>query len=259
MTYRVRNIGIAVALALVAGLLTVFYVTNYKREVRNAEANVTVFVASQDIPAGTSGVEAQELLAEQEVATRTVTPGASSTPEQLDGRVAAGTIYAGEQVTTRRFTTEEAKGIRGQIEGNERALSVPGTSEQLLAGTLVAGDRVDVVGSWNVPENETLHYSRVLLRDLLVLEAPEGGISTESVTNPQQASGGYSVILALTDAQAQKLFWVTQNGTWSLQLRPTTDAADSPESAESAESLLLDGIGEARFRAMQARLLEGGE
>ena len=259
MTYRLRNIGIAVALALVAGLLTVFYVSNYKREVRNAEANVIVFVASQDIPSGTSGAEAQEFLTEQEVAKRNVTPGAISTPDQLDGRVAAATIYAGEQVTTRRFTAEEAKGIRAQIEGNERAIAVPGTSEQLLAGTLIAGDRVDVVGSWNVPENETLHYSRVVLRDLLVLEAAEGGVTTESVTNPQQASGGYSAMLALTDAQAQKLFWLTQNGTWSLQLRPTTDAADSPESAESAESLLLDGIGQARFRAMQARLLEGGE
>ena len=35
--------------ALVAGLLTVFYVTNYKKEVRNAEANVTVFVVA-DVP-----------------------------------------------------------------------------------------------------------------------------------------------------------------------------------------------------------------
>jgi len=259
MTYRLRNIGIAVALALVAGLLTVFYVSNYKREVRNAEANVIVFVASQDIPAGTTGGEAQEFLTEQEVAKRNVTPGAISTPEQLDGRVAAATIYAGEQVTTRRFTTEESKGIRAQIEGNERAIAVPGTAEQLLAGTLVAGDRVDVVGSWNVPENETLHFSRVVLRDLLVLEAAQSGVTTESVTNPQAASGGHSAIFALTDAQAQKLFWLTQNGTWSLQLRPTTDAADSPESAESAESLLFDGIGGARFRAMQARLLEGGE
>ena len=258
MTYRLRNIGIAVALALVAGLLTVFYVTNYKREVRNAEANVIVFVASQDIPAGTSGTDAQGFLTEQEVAKRNVTPGAISAPEQLDGRVAAATIYAGEQVTTRRFTTEEAKGIRAQIEGNERALSVPGTAEQLLAGTLTAGDRVDVIGSWNVPENETQHYSRVVLRDLLVLEAPEGGISTESVTNPRQ-NGGFSAMLALTDAQAQKLFWLTQNGTWSLQLRPTSDAADSPEGAESAESLLLDGIGQARFQAMSARLLEGGQ
>ena len=31
MTYRIRNILIAVGLALVAMLLTLFYITNYKR------------------------------------------------------------------------------------------------------------------------------------------------------------------------------------------------------------------------------------
>ena len=55
MTYRVKNITIAVALALVAALLTSFYVTNYQRNVRKDETNVPVWVAARDIPAGTSG------------------------------------------------------------------------------------------------------------------------------------------------------------------------------------------------------------
>ena len=68
-------------------------------------------------------------------------------------------------------------------------------------------------------------------------------------------------MLMLTDSQAQKLWWVSQNGTWTLQLRPTNDAADSPESAESAGSLLLDGVNVARLRALvnAANLAEGGE
>ena len=55
MTYRVRNIGIAVALAVVAALLTTFYVTNYKRNVQQSEEKVAVYVAARDIPLGTSG------------------------------------------------------------------------------------------------------------------------------------------------------------------------------------------------------------
>jgi hypothetical protein len=51
-----------------------------------------------------------------------------------------------------------------------------------------------------------------------------------------------SVILALTDAQAQKLFWVAKNGEWTLQLRPPGDAADSPGSVETARSLATDGL-----------------
>jgi pilus assembly protein CpaB len=261
MTYRLRNIGIAVALALVAGLLTVFYVSNYKREVRSAETNVTVYVASKDIPAGTSGEEVMSggFLTKQEVAKRSVTPGAISAPEQLEGRLAAAPVYAGEQVTTRRFTTEQQKGVRAQLTGNKRALELPGTKQQLLAGTLQDGDHVDVVGSWNVPESDTRHYARVILRDIAVLNAPDGTDTSTKLTDPN--NGAYSVMLMLTDAQAQKLWWLSQNGTWTLQLRPTNDAADSPESAESAGSLLLDGVNVARLRALvnAANLAEGGE
>lgn len=255
MAYRIRNIGIAIALALVAGLLTTFYVTNYKRNVRDAESDVTVWVAARDIPSGTTGTELVEgkLLSEQQVAKRSVAPGAISDPGQVKDRVTSGSIYAGEQITTRRFTTEEEKGVRTQISGNERAMQVSGSQHQLLSGTLKAGDHVDVVGSWNVPEEKTRHFSRVVLRDILVLRTSGAQRSSEKLTSPNGSS--LFVMLALTDAQAQKLFWLTQNGDWSLQLRPPEDAADSPESAESAESLLRDGLG----GASAARLLSTGK
>ncbi len=243
MTYRLRNIGIALVLALVAGFLTIFYVTNYKREVRSAEANVTVYVAAKDIPAGTSGAEmaANGMLTEQDVARRSVTPGAISSPDQIADKVSADTIYAGEQVTTRRFTTQEARGVRAELTGTKRAIQVSGSQHQLLAGTLKDGDYVDVVGSWNVPEAKTRHFSRVVLRDILVLKASGSPTSTEKLTNPNESS--LSVLLAVTDAQAQKLFWITMNGDWSLQLRPADDAADSPPGAETAETMLRDGFG----------------
>jgi Flp pilus assembly protein CpaB len=129
----------------------------------------------------------------------------------------------------------------------------------VLAGTLQDGDHVDVLGSWNVPEDQTRHYSRVVLRDILVLEAPAGAQTTEKLTNPN--NGAFSVMLMLTDAQAQKLWWLAQNGTWTLQLRPPNDAADSPESAESAGSILMDGVNVARLRSVTNAntLLEGGQ
>jgi pilus assembly protein CpaB len=262
MTYRLRNIGIAVALALMAGLLTVFYVTNYKREVRSAEENVAVYVAAKDIPAGTPGDEVISggYLEKQEIAKRAVTPGAISSPEQIEGRLASAAVYAGEQVTTRRFTSEQERGIRAQLTGNKRAIALPGTQQQLLAGTLQDGDHVDIVGSWNVPEAASNHFARVVLRDIPVLEAPEGVTTSEKLTDPQ--SGGYTVMLMVTDAQSQKLWWLSQNGTWTLQLRPPTDAADSPESAENAASILMDGVNVSRLRAVataNALLDQGGQ
>ena len=40
----------------------------------------------------------------------------------------------------------------------------------------------------------------------------------------------------------QKLFWANKHGEWHFELRPTTDAADSPENVESAHSLLVEGV-----------------
>ena len=77
MTYRVRNIAIAVALAVVAALLTTFYVTNYKKSVQSGEASVTVYVAARDIPIGTAGSDVvdRKWIRSEQIDRRNVVPG----------------------------------------------------------------------------------------------------------------------------------------------------------------------------------------
>ena len=242
MTYRIRNIGIAVALAIVAALLTTFYVTNYKRTVQQGEENVPVYVAARNIPLGTSGADVADrnMLRVEHVARRSVVPGAISKPDQIDQQVAVEPIYAGEQVSTNRFRTAQEQGIRAQLKGNLRALQVAGGESQLLGGTLQKGDRVDVVGTWLNPENSQNHVSRVVLRDLLVLQAPdEGGVEGKIGSNPNEP---FAAMLAMTDAQAEKFWWVAKNGEWTLQLRPVSEAADSPDGIENAGTVAKDGL-----------------
>jgi len=98
MTYRVKNITIAVALALVAALLTSFYVTNYQRNVRKDETNVAIWVAKRDIPAGTSGaeIEQKEMLGKSEIVRRSVL---ASYRAGAHG-VIFGPAYSGMNLTT---------------------------------------------------------------------------------------------------------------------------------------------------------------
>ena len=255
MTHRIRNIGLAVGLALIAALLVSFYVSNYRKHVQQAEETVKVWVAARDIPSGTPGAEVVKsgMLKTEEIAKRNVAPGAIAAPDQIARLVAIDPVYAGEQVTTRRFATEQEKGIRAQISGNERAVAVPGNKDQLLAGILQAGDKVDVVGSWNVPESAQSHYSRTVLRDILVLRATAGGSNeVAKITAGPAGTSGLSVLLALTDSQAQKLFWLEQNGEWSLELRPTDSPADSPQTVEKDVTLLLDGLKSEQIQAIIA-------
>lgn len=254
MTYRVRNIAIAVALAVVAALLTTFYVTNYKKSVQSGEASVTVYVAARDIPIGTAGSDVvdRKWIRSEQIDRRNVVPGAISDPTQIEDFSAAQALYAGEQVSTSRFRPLQEQGIHGQLKGNVRALQLPGDEHQLLVGTLKRGDRVDVLGSWEFPEGTQIHVSRVVLRDVLVLRA-----ANEGKVQSKIASGAnlpYNAILAVTDRQAHKLFWLSQNGDWTLQLRGVADVADSPDGLDTSASLLQDGLNQAQFRRGMAQI-----
>src|ERR671931_1409338 len=151
MNYRVKNIGIAVALAALAAILTSVYVVNYKRHVQNGEDKVPVYVAARDIPAGTTGADVidQHMLKKVTVPKKAVVAGAISSPDELSQYVATQDVYQGEQVTTRRFSPPKEQGIRAQLHGTQRAYEISGDLHALLAGTLKTGDYVDVVGVWN--------------------------------------------------------------------------------------------------------------
>jgi Flp pilus assembly protein CpaB len=227
MSYRVRNIGIAVALAVLAALLTIFYVTNYKRSVQSGEELVPVYVAAGEISVGTSGSEVgdRNLLKPVEVARRSVVPGAISEPSQIEQLVATERVYEGEQVTLNRFKPLGEQGVTAQLKGRLRAVQLPGSEHQLLLGTLKTGDHVDFVGSLQLESTNRQRLTKVALRDILVLRGPSaGGVDSKLTARPDEA---YSVMLAVSDAQAQKLFHLVTYGDWTLELRPVTDPADS--------------------------------
>src|SRR6266480_830664 len=196
MTYRVRNIGIAVALAVIAALLTSFYVTNYKRHVQR-----------------------------------------------------------GEQITTQRFSSVAQTGVEGQLRGNLRAFQVAGDQNQLLAGTLKDNDHVDLVAAITVGTSGTDYvFSRVVLRDLKVLQAPSTPAPGAKITGG--AGQTTYALIAMTDSQAQKFQWVLTNADsstspgWHLELRPITHATDSPDHLDSVKTVLRDGLSRKALRAL---------
>ena len=271
MNYRLKNVVLAVGLAALAAMLVTFYVTNYKRSVQQAEASVTVYVATAKIVEGTSGAALAErkLVRTEEVARKSVVPGSISGPKDVENFIVAETIYPGEQVSKQRFRTLQEQGIRAELTGNVRAMQLAGDPNQLLAGTLKRGDRVDVVANikYKVTQvagdvegvsgaDQERVAARVVLRDLLVLKAPPQSPMTAKVSS---SVGTVAVQVAVTDAQAQKLFFVTKNGDWTLQIRPVVDATDSPEGVETIESVLGDGLKFNQFRQLYGYGRSGGQ
>ena len=241
MTYRTRNIAIAVGLALMAMLLTLVYVTSYRHSVQHAQATVNVYVAAHDIPAGTAGSDLAGTHAFRTIAVprRAVVPGAISNPSQIANLVVAQPLYAGDQVTVKRFADVHAEGIRGQIKGTMRAVQVPGDVNQILAGTLQAGDHVDLVANLRNDPSVQQPETKIVLHDLTVLQAS----AQSAVVSASAGSTTAFVILAVTDTQVERLFYVLKNADWTFELRPALGATNGPARIESGSTILHGGIG----------------
>lgn len=250
MTYRLRNIVIAVVLALFAALLTSFYVTNYQRNVDKDKEKVPVFVAVRDIPPGTPGEDVFASLKEKQVPRENLAPGAVAEKSDVRGKISTQWIYQDEQVTLRRFVDQKAGGVRAEIKGTQRAFQIAGDSQQVLAGTLKKGDHVDLVATFGYKiGNNTNSFaaSRIVLRDLIVLNPPRGPAAGSKLTSG--LSDRFPIMLKVTDAQAPKLSFVlpeVENNNnviaWHLILRPVTKPEDSPESVQTLDTILGDGL-----------------
>src|ERR671931_535918 len=255
MTYRVRNIVIAVVLAALAALMTSYYVTNYKRHVQQGEDHVKVYVASRDIPAGTAGVDAVRMLKHKAVTQNAVAPGAISKPEEIKQKIASQRIYAGEQVTVNRFASVSQSGVQGSLKGTPRAYEIARTANQVLAGILKVGDHVDVVGNFRYKlasqASSSLTYAatKIVLRNLKVLRAPSAPGAASKLGGSFDAK--YQIVLAVTDNQSQKLLFATHNSDqaqaggepgWWLEPRPTPDPPDSPGSMETRTTMPREGL-----------------
>lgn len=235
MTYRIRNILIAIGLALAAMLLVLLYVTNYKRSVQHGEAQVPVFVAAHDIAVNTPGAD---IIAKHDLRTitipkRNVVPGAISSVEQIRSLVLASPIYAGEQITVRPFSDVAAQGIRAHLRGTMRALQIAGDPEQLLSSTLKAGDRVDIVANVRTDPNSNAYADKIVAKDLLVLQSPN-----ESTTAKATGTNSTSVILQVSDTQIPDVWYAIKNSDWTLELRPVINPADSRSRVATINTVL---------------------
>lgn len=231
------RITLAALLAGAAALLTVLYVGRADgRSTGSSAALVTVYVAKHDVAIGTAGAAAvaDGVFRPQQLPRAQVLPDAVTRPAELASLVAIQPIFAGEQATLRRFGAAGLEGVRTDLRGTMRALTVSGTTEQLLAGTLADGDHVDVIAALKRGNAQT-PYGRIVLRDVLVLRAPKPAAEGSRLSGSGDAT---SATVRLGDDQALTLFFVLKNGDWTFALRPAVHARDSAAAVASAATVL---------------------
>jgi Flp pilus assembly protein CpaB len=238
---RVRNLALPLGLAAAAAILIGIYVVSYRNSVTHGAGLVEVIVATRDIPAGTEGatIAGGGYLKSQTIPRRAVVPGAVTTAGALTSKVTADQIYEGEQISLRQFVPVAQGGIFANFSGNQRLVIVPGNQYQLLAGTLKDGDRVDVIVTVKYQVGPLDRATtRVALRNLLILEAPDGGTKSTTIG----AAPTISAKVIMSDQQAQTMAWALRQANWMFALRPTNKPTNSRPSVETLFSILGRGL-----------------
>lgn len=235
---RSGTLALAGAAALLAALLLLVFLGQYRDSVRGGAAPSTALVASGLIPKGTAGdaVIDQGLSKPASIPADDVADGVVADTSAIAGRVAARDIYPGQQITAADFATT-GDPIRGKLTGDQRAVAVPLDAAHGLTGQIRAGDRVDVLAGFNsvnVKSGRSGPVLRTLMQDVLVLAVPDsagGGIS---------GGGGKTadITLRVSDRQAAALAFAADNGKVWLALRPPAGASHRAPSTVNLSALL---------------------
>jgi Flp pilus assembly protein CpaB len=266
MTYSVRNILIALALAAAAGVLVILYTGNVQKQASKGQQTVTVLVAKTDIAAGTTVKDAITAGAFQtrEIVQRDEVPGAYSGLSQLNKSLATTSpIAAQTQITPGMFSASQENPVVTQIQGIDRAMQVALNSNAVLGGTLRAGDHVDVIATCTIsPIDSGSKLSaepvgRVIMTNVPVLSTTGSGAASTSLTGDSQSASatgnldglsGQGVILSVPQTDLATLYMTMRTcGIW-LVARPSVNPQDSPSVLATACTIFGAGVTNGQLR-----------
>ena len=263
MTYSVRNIAIAVVMAIAAAAAVLVYTTSYRQSVTRGQQRVKVMVATRDIPAGTPIDQALTGLQLTSILSDDKTPGALTSTAGLTGKVAAQTIYTGQQVVAAVFAEPSTQAAPLQIAKNERAVRIVCSPDpSCLLGDVQAGDKVDVFATIKVKPagaQEDYLVSRLLVAGVRVIAVPAVAVKKTGLSSGGLGAGKQTVMIAVDQRVATKFTWAEGAGDQGAQLwlavrPPDASAEDESTVVETVNSMIFDNLTPSEITKLQAVL-----
>ena len=250
---RRKVLLLAAAFVAALGTLLVFlYVKGADSRADERYAAVQVLRAVKPIAVGETVESAQTAgkIATGQVSSQDVLPGALTTLESVEGQAATVEILPGEQIVASKFgAAAEGTATTLGIPEGKLAISVNLDDPSRVAGFLEPGNRVAVFMAGNDVKGP---FSRLLLPNVQVLGL--GATSTEPVAAPTEAEaaaeGGEEaaaaepaevlpktlLTLAVSQREAERVMYATQNGTLALGL------LDDKSEVAPSRGVVLDNL-----------------
>jgi Flp pilus assembly protein CpaB len=230
LSTRSGTLAVGVLAAGLAAVLLLVYLNRYRHNLSQQNAPVAVLVAKSLITKGTPGalIGTKSLFQATNVPRGQVRAGALTDPSALSGQVAVADIYPGQQLTVASFAPVRAGALANQPSSFERAVAIPVDATHGLIGEVQAGDHVDVLAGLNaagIPGRSAGGaIIKTLLQNIVVLVA-----------------SGSSLTLEVSDWQAGRLAWASDNGKIWVILRPPVGARQSPSRIVTLNTVVFGG------------------
>jgi Flp pilus assembly protein CpaB len=242
LSTREGTLAVAALAAIIAVAVLLAFIHGYKRSLDISAEPVTVLVAKQALPQGSSGdqIAAKGLFQATAFKREQVKEGAITDPGSLRGLVATHALVPGQQLTTSDFA-KPSDPVLSKLADDQRAVTVPLDSAHGMIGQVQAGDHVDVLAGFSVQPDAASRprpLLRTLLQDVEVLKAPPVGGTSTSGFGAQTANQVQNVVLRVTDQQAAELAFSSDNGKVWIVLRPQAGAREARPSLVTLERLL---------------------
>ena len=226
MNRRVLGLIAAIVLAAIATVILINYVTRVDERAREGQELAEAYVAQQDISAGTAADAAidQGLIAREDVPATAVPGGAIASLDQIEGQVAAESIFAGEVIVAQRFgETVATPAGRFEVPDGLQAVSVQADVVPGVAGFVEPGDTVSIVATIDAQledEEATDLRSELLLQNVEVLAVGQRVHQEEGDPSIQRSDDSYIFTLALDGVQVEQLVFANAQGSLWFTLLP---------------------------------------
>jgi pilus assembly protein CpaB len=229
MSRRTIALVVAIVLAAVATVALVSYITSVKnKEIGKGQA-VQVFVAKENIPAGTSGddIISRGLIQQQTVPKVVVASGAIGSLSDIQGKVAAVNILQGEQIVLPRFVAPGQATQGGQliaIPKGFQAISIEVSTVPGVSGFVQVGDRVSILAQLTIPTGTSPGPKvQFLLQNIQVLQIGRRVITQvngQNQASTQNTGNSIDFTLAVSPTQAEKIAFANFQGELYFTLVP---------------------------------------
>lgn len=206
-------------LALVVGLAAAggiyFYLDNMQKTYREEGDFVKVVTTKQRIPAKTM-ITAQ-MIETKEIPSKYINTDAAVDPKEVIGKTVKSEILPGEQVLRGKLAGAKgsSEGLSYMIEPGKRAVTIAVNEISGVAGQILPGDRVDIMGTF---DNQGV-LTTLILQNIPVLSVNQ----TTDTSGQGEKTSARTLTLSVNPDQMQPLVLCSERTSIRLALRSATD------------------------------------